>query len=68
MPGWYHGDERAAPTRPSSPRPCSRGSRPTGARVAYPREVALLALNAVAPRLVDAAAPAPARAVGRPAR
>jgi short-subunit dehydrogenase len=52
MPEWYHGDSRA-----SDPAGLAQavlaGVEADRRSVAYPREVRLLALNAVAPGLVD---------------
>ena len=52
MPAWYHGDERAAPASELAAAVLA-GIEADKRRVAYPREVSLLALNAVAPGLVD---------------
>ena len=53
MPAWYHGDERAAPASELAEAVLA-GVEADRRSVAYPREVRLLALNAVAPGLVDA--------------
>ena len=53
MPDWYHGDSRAAPASELA-RAVLAGVEADRRSVAYPREVRLLALNAVAPGLVDA--------------
>jgi short-subunit dehydrogenase len=53
MPAWYHGDSQAAPAA-SLAAAVLTGVEADRRTVAYPREVRLLALNAVAPRLVDA--------------
>jgi 3-oxoacyl-[acyl-carrier protein] reductase len=52
MPAWYHGDARAAPASELASAVLA-GIEADRRRVAYPREVSLLALNAVAPGLVD---------------
>jgi 3-oxoacyl-[acyl-carrier protein] reductase len=52
MPAWYHGDERAKPASELASAVLA-GVEADRRRVAYPREVSLLALNAVAPGLVD---------------
>jgi short-subunit dehydrogenase len=52
MPEWYHGDSRAAPA-PALAQAVLAGIEADRRSVAYPREVRLLALNAVAPALVD---------------
>ncbi|HET8949677.1 MAG TPA: SDR family oxidoreductase [Solirubrobacteraceae bacterium] len=52
MPAWYHGDARAAPASELAAA-VLRGVEGDRRSVAYPREVRLLALNAVAPGLVD---------------
>ena len=52
MPAWYHGDSKAAPAA-SLAEAVLDGIEADRRRVAYPREVSLLALNAVAPGLVD---------------
>jgi short-subunit dehydrogenase len=53
MPAWYHGEERAAPASELAAA-VLRAVEADRRSVAYPREVRLLALNAVAPGLVDA--------------
>ena len=53
MPEWYHGDSQAAPAAELASA-VLRAVEADRRSVAYPREVRLLALNAVAPRLVDA--------------
>ena len=53
MPAWYHGDSKAAPASELATA-VLRGVEADRRSVAYPREVRLLALNAVAPGLVDA--------------
>jgi len=53
MPEWYHGEERAAEPAALA-RAVLAGIEADRRSVAYPREVRLLALNAVAPGLVDA--------------
>ena len=52
MPAWYHGDTRAADPADLA-RAVLDGVEAGRASVAFPREVRLLALNAVAPGLVD---------------
>jgi 3-oxoacyl-[acyl-carrier protein] reductase len=52
MPAWYHGDSQAAPAS-SLAQAVLAGIEADRRSVAYPREVRLLALNAVAPGLVD---------------
>jgi len=52
MPAWYHGDSKAAPAAELAAAVLA-GIEADRRRVAYPREVSLLALNAVAPGLVD---------------
>ena len=52
MPAWYHGDAKAAPASELAAAVLS-GIEDDRRRVAYPREVSLLALNAIAPGLVD---------------
>jgi short-subunit dehydrogenase len=52
MPAWYHGDAKAAPASELAAAVLA-GIEADRRRVAYPREVSLLALNAVAPGLVD---------------
>ena len=52
MPDWYHGEERAAPASELAAA-VLRAVEADRRSVAYPREVRLLALNAVAPGLVD---------------
>ena len=52
MPAWYHGDARAAPAAELAAAVLA-GIEADRRRVAYPREVSLLALNAIAPGLVD---------------
>jgi short-subunit dehydrogenase len=52
MPAWYRGDSQAAPAS-SLASAVLAGIEADRRRVAYPREVSLLALNAVAPGLVD---------------
>ena len=52
MPAWYHGEERAAPAAELA-KAVLAGIEADRRRVAYPREVSLLALNAIAPGLVD---------------
>ena len=52
MPEWYHGDSRAL--RPPARQAVLAGVEADRRSVAYPREVRLLALNSVAPGLVDA--------------
>ena len=52
MPAWYHGEARAAPAAALAEAVLA-GVEADRRRVAYPREVSLLALNAVAPGLVD---------------
>ena len=53
MPAWYHGDGRAAPAAELA-RAVIEGIEADRRSVAFPREVRLLALAAVAPRAVDA--------------
>ena len=53
MPAWYHGDERAAPAADLAEAVLD-GIEADRRSVAFPREVRLLALAAVAPRVVDA--------------
>jgi len=52
MPAWYHGDSQAAPAARLAAAVLA-GIEADRRRVAYPREVSLLALNAVAPGVVD---------------
>ena len=52
MPAWYHGDSQAAPAS-SLAAAVLAGIEADRRSVAYPREVRLLALNAVAPGAVD---------------
>jgi len=52
MPAWYHGDSRAAPASELAAAVLA-GIEADRRSVAYPREVRLLALNAIAPGLVD---------------
>jgi short-subunit dehydrogenase len=52
MPAWYHGDSQAAPASALAAAVISAVEADRRI-VAYPREVRLLALNAVAPGLVD---------------
>ena len=52
MPAWYRGNSQAAPAS-SLASAVLAGIEADRRRVAYPREVSLLALNAVAPGLVD---------------
>jgi 3-oxoacyl-[acyl-carrier protein] reductase len=52
MPAWYHGDTRAAPATELATAVISAVEADRRS-VAYPREVRLLALNTIAPGLVD---------------
>ena len=52
MPAWYHGDAKAAPASELAAAVISAVEADRRS-VAYPREVRLLALNAIAPGLVD---------------
>ena len=52
MPAWYHGESQAAPAAGLAAAVLA-GIEADRRRVAYPREVSLLALNAVAPGVVD---------------
>ena len=52
MPEWYHGEARAAPASELA-RAVLAGIEADRRSVAYPREVRLLALNAIAPGVVD---------------
>jgi short-subunit dehydrogenase len=52
MPAWYHGDSRAAPAAELAEAVLA-GVEADRRSVAYPREVRLLGLNALAPGLVD---------------